>query len=166
MELLEELNHYRALDGKVPLKKWTGTDDQLKWAIIDRKKRRIPQKTEEELVAEYHANGKAVHYGPSANAKGVRRQGPRRLRKGKIQDKPKLTAVATKQFRSATTLPADCFHLTEMCPIMDTEEFTARGLARKKPELASMNVPELGRWVFKRTDWDRVGRIVWPKRWR
>lgn len=155
--MLAELNRLRAVDGKVPLKKWTGTEDQLKKAIIDRKRYQLPQVSEEELIAQYYADGGAVKYGRYANAKGVKKQGARRHRKGKIQDKPKLAAVASQQTKQATTIPADCFHVTE---VSDEAGFQIRARARRIPELATMNVKELGRWVFRRKDWDVVSALV------
>lgn len=153
MELLERLNQLREEGGKTPLRKWTGTEAQLRKAIVDRARLQSPQRSEEELIAEYHAKGGAVKVGRYANAKGVRKQGARRHRKSKIRDKPKLTAVASQQTKRATEIPADCFHLTE---ISNEEPVQLRARGRKVPELATMNVKELGRWVFRRSDWDRV----------
>lgn len=161
MDYLEELNSLREQDGKIPLKQWAGTEDQLKKAIMDRKRAQTPQKSDEELIAEYKARGGDIKYGREANAKGVRRQGARRHRKSKIRDKPKLTAVASQQTKRATEIPKDCFHITE---ISDDQPFQIRARARKVPELASLNVPTLGRWVFRRSDWDRVCGLMRKKR--
>jgi hypothetical protein len=162
MDLLAELNSLREIDGKVPLKKWTGTEDQLKYSILQRKKAQTPQKSEKELIAEYLARGGDVKYGRGANAKGVRRQGARRLgRKGKILDKPKLTAVASQKTTRATVIPSDCFHLTE---ISNEAGYQLRARARRHPELADLNVKELGRWVFRRSDWDRIVVLMRQRR--
>lgn len=157
MELLDRLNQLRAEGGKTPLKKWTGTESQLRKAIVDRIRHQSPQESEEELIAKYYANGGEVKYGRGANAKGVRRQGARRHRKGKIRDKPRLTADAARVTTRATNIPSDCFHLTE---VSDEAGYQLRARARRVPELATMNVKELGRWVFRRKDFDRVRTLV------
>lgn len=160
MELLERLNQLREEGGKTPLRKWTGTEDQLRKAIVDRIRLQTPQEDEETLIAKYIAEGGAIKYGRGANAKGVRRQGAHRRRKSKIRDKPRL-ADQTARVTTKANIPSDCFHLTE---ISDEPGTRLRGKARQIPELATLNVRQLGRWVFRRSDWDRVCDLMGKKR--
>jgi len=172
MDLLAELNSLRAVDGKVPLKTWTGDEDQLKAAILARKKAHAPQKTEEELIDEYLAKGGDIKVGREASAKGVRRQGGNRhkrrnraahhdfsLSKTRLKDGEGKVKAPVKH---RPDIPADCFTLSELAHDRDTSPRYVRSLARRKPSLAGLNVKELGRWVFRLVDRDRVWKILWP----
>lgn len=172
MDLLAELNSLRALDGKVPIKKWTGDEDQLKRAILQRRKVQTPQKTEQELIDEYLARGGDIKIGREASARGVRRQGGRRrirtiqehINKTKSRHDGTGRVIAREPQARAKVIPADCFTLAELARDKDTQAAYVRGLARKRPELSELNVKELGRWVFKLSDRDRVIAILWPRR--
>jgi hypothetical protein len=176
IELLAELNELRQADDKVPLKHWSGTEQELRYAI---KKRRTAQMlagctkpSEVELVEEYLKNGGEVHQVKDASAKGVRRQGRqgKKFKKTQILITPSGKRVITPPGGRVPDLkikdkPADTFLLVDLAAELGEDSRKTRMRARKSEELKELVVGTSG-WLFKNSDRDRVGRLLWPKRWK
>lgn len=162
MDLLAELNSLRERDGKTPLKKWAGTEQQLRHAIYERKKAGVHTESDDELVRQYLANGGEVHKGRDHSAKGVKRQGGRRRitrEHANIQNrKPPVNGGRVTD----RGIPDDCFTLVELAKERGTSGSYVRKRAREIPGLADFSVGGKGRWIFPLSLRKKVVRLLWP----
>jgi hypothetical protein len=165
-ELLQQLNRLRELDGKVPLKDWGGTEDQLRAAIRKRQEDRLPRRgpTDEELVRQYLDQGKDIQFVGTRVAKGIKIH--RRIinmKTGMPTSANRLKSQAGKNRGPRPAPSADQFSIQDICTHQESDSRIARVRCRRSIELEELCITH---WIFHRKDWDLVGRLIWGDKWR